>query len=137
MSIVYEEIRERTDVPQGEDRISRKLISIDELGPCVFFLVNFIFQGKPVCYLKHYDFKEVNDSNMSQLEVFRFCLFIISQDLKYHLKIPRSNKHGRKRPYTEKYDDLHVIVLRSYISVSVYGEIRRYTEEKKVLTIAD
>jgi hypothetical protein len=40
---------------------------------------------------------------------------------------PRSNKHGRKRPYTEKYDDLHVIVLRSYISVSYtekYGDIR-------------
>ena len=40
---------------------------------------------------------------------------------------PRSNKRGRKRPYTEKYDDLHVIVLRSYISVSyteIYGDIR-------------
>ena len=24
----------------------------------------------------------------------------------------RSNMHGRKRPYTAKYDDLHVIVLR-------------------------
>ena len=36
--------------------------------------------------------------------------------------------HGRKRPYTEKYDGLHVTVLRSYISVSFtekYGEIRR------------
>ena len=38
-----------------------------------------------------------------------------------------SNKHGRKRPHTKKYDDLHVIVLRSYISVSYtdkYGGIR-------------
>ena len=36
--------------------------------------------------------------------------------------------HGRKRPYTEKYDGLHVTVLRSYISVSFtekYGDIRR------------
>jgi len=65
MSIIYEEIRECQHVPQGEERISRKLISSDELGPCVFFLVDLIFQGKPVCYLKHYDFKEVNDSNMS------------------------------------------------------------------------
>jgi hypothetical protein len=43
---------------------------------------------------------------------------------------PRLNKHGRKRPYTEKYDDLHVTVLRSYISVSFtkkYGDIRRKT----------
>jgi len=42
--------------------------------------------------------------------------------------LPRSNKHGRKRLYTEKYDGLHVIVLRSYISVSyteTYGDIRR------------
>ncbi len=41
--------------------------------------------------------------------------------------LPRSNKHGRKRPHTKKYDDLHVIVLRSYISVSYtdkYGGIR-------------
>jgi hypothetical protein len=40
---------------------------------------------------------------------------------------PRSNRHGRKRPYTEKYDDLHGPVLRSYISVSYtekYGDIR-------------
>ncbi len=29
------------------------------------------------------------------------------------------NKRGRKRPYTEKYDDLHVIVLRWY--TTVYG----------------
>ncbi|CAF2647209.1 unnamed protein product, partial [Rotaria sp. Silwood2] len=34
------------------------------------------------------------------------------------LALPRSNKHGRKRPYTETYDDLHGHVLRSYISVS-------------------
>jgi hypothetical protein len=41
--------------------------------------------------------------------------------------LPRSNKHGRKRPHTKKYYDLHVIVLRSYISVSYtdkYGGIR-------------
>jgi hypothetical protein len=87
MSIVYEEINEREHVPQGEERISRKLISTDELGPCVFFLVDFIFQGKPVCYLKHYDFKEVNDSNMSQFEVFKFCLSIISEDLTNHCEI--------------------------------------------------
>ncbi len=43
-------------------------------------------------------------------------------------KAPRSNTHGRKRPYTEKYDDLHDPVLRSYISVSYtekYGDKRR------------
>jgi len=44
-------------------------------------------------------------------------------------KESRSNRHGRKRPYMAKYDDLHVIVLRPYISVSftsVYGiHIRR------------
>jgi hypothetical protein len=41
---------------------------------------------------------------------------------------PRWNRHGRKRPYTEKYDDLHVIVLRPYIYVwytEIYGDIRR------------
>ncbi len=41
--------------------------------------------------------------------------------------VPRSNRHGRKRPYTKKYDDLHVTVLRSYISVS-------YTEENDRIT---
>jgi hypothetical protein len=39
---------------------------------------------------------------------------------------PRSNKHGRKRLHTRKYDDLHVIVLRSYISVS-------YTDENAIV----
>ncbi len=42
--------------------------------------------------------------------------------------LPRSKKHGRKRSYTEKYDGLHVTVLRSYISVSyteTCGDIRR------------
>ena len=77
MSTIYEKIKERQHVPQGEERVSRKLISTDELGPCVFFLVDFLYQGKPVCYLNHYDFKEVNDSNMSQLEFFMYCLFII------------------------------------------------------------
>jgi hypothetical protein len=42
--------------------------------------------------------------------------------------IPRSNMHGRKRSFTEKYDDLHDAVLRSYIFVTVYGQIRSYTE---------
>jgi hypothetical protein len=45
-----------------------------------------------------------------------------------NVSIPRSNRHGRKRPFTEKYDDLHVMVLRPYISVSYtekYGDIRR------------
>jgi hypothetical protein len=47
-----------------------------------------------------------------------------------------SNKHGRKRPYTAKYDDLHVIVLRSYISVSyteAYVDIRRKKRSFTVL----
>ncbi len=47
--------------------------------------------------------------------------------------LPRTNKHGRKRPYTKKYDDLHGRVLRPYISVTVYGEIRWFTEKKTVV----
>jgi hypothetical protein len=42
--------------------------------------------------------------------------------------LPRSKRHGRKRSYTEKYDDLHGPVLRPFISVSStekYGDIRR------------
>jgi hypothetical protein len=39
--------------------------------------------------------------------------------------LPRSNMHGRKRSFTEKYDSLHNAVLRSYISVTVYGDLRR------------
>jgi hypothetical protein len=42
------------------------------------------------------------------------------------VSVPRSNMHGRKRPHTKKYDDLHVIVLRSYISVS-------YTDENAIV----
>jgi hypothetical protein len=30
------------------------------------------------------------------------------------MQLPRSNRHGHKRLYTEKYDGLHVIVLRPY-----------------------
>ncbi len=36
----------------------------------------------------------------------------------YFQTVPSSNKHGRKRPYTEQNDDLHVPVLRPYITVS-------------------
>jgi hypothetical protein len=42
--------------------------------------------------------------------------------------MPRSNKHGRKRSYTEKSDDLHDAVLQSYISMTVYG---MYTVKKR------
>jgi len=41
---------------------------------------------------------------------------------------PSSNKHGRKRPYTEQYNDLYGLVLRSYIAVSYTeknGDLRR------------
>jgi hypothetical protein len=44
------------------------------------------------------------------------------------VRLPTSNRHGHKRPYTEKYDDLHGPVLRSYITVSYtekYGDLRR------------
>jgi hypothetical protein len=35
----------------------------------------------------------------------------------HYLYLPRSNKHGCKRSYTEQYDDLHGPVLRLYIAV--------------------
>ena len=45
---------------------------------------------------------------------------------------PRSNKHGRKWPYMEKYDDIHGPVLRSvYLRVvygNVYNRLQAYTE---------
>jgi hypothetical protein len=40
-----------------------------------------------------------------------------------------SNKHGRKRLYTKKYDDLHDPVLRPFISVL-------YTEKKRSFTVS-
>jgi hypothetical protein len=61
----------------------------------------------------------------------------------YHLihkmNLPRSNvtdsangrireKYSRKRPY---FAVIHVIVLRSYISVTVYGAIRSHTGENR------
>src|SRR5271156_4295697 len=49
--------------------------------------------------------------------------------------LPRLNKHGRKRPYTEKYDDLHGRVLRPYISVS-YTEKNGDLRTKKRSCIA-
>jgi hypothetical protein len=54
--------------------------------------------------------------------------------------MPRSNKRGRKPPYTKKYDVLNVIVLRSYISVSyteIYGDIRRKKRSFTVLVHGD
>jgi hypothetical protein len=45
----------------------------------------------------------------------------------------RSNRHGRKRSYTEKYDDLHGPVLRPFISVSYTekcGDIRRKKNDR-------
>ena len=70
------------------------------------------------------------------LIIFHFRLSYIKR---YH-KIPRSNKHGRKRPYTKKYGDLHVIVLRSYISVSYtdkYGGIQTKMRSFTVLINGD
>ncbi len=34
--------------------------------------------------------------------------------IRIHFFVPRSNRHGRKRSSTEKYDDLHGPVLRAY-----------------------
>ena len=59
----------------------------------------------------------------------KFMLILMaSQATQQTMNRPRSNKHSRKRPYTEKYDGLHVTVLRSYLSVSFtekYGDIWR------------
>ncbi|CAF2686559.1 unnamed protein product [Rotaria sp. Silwood2] len=93
MPIAYEKISKREHVPQGEDGISKKLITTDDCGPCVFFLVDCVFQGKKICYLKHYDFKEIDDSNMSQLECFMAFLSIISTDLKHHIDIKSIRPH--------------------------------------------
>ncbi len=46
----------------------------------------------------------------------------------FSVKLFRSNRYARKQPYTKKYEDLHGLVWRSYISVSYteeYGDIRR------------
>jgi hypothetical protein len=51
------------------------------------------------------------------------CFYLLDEE-------PRSNKHGRKRPYMEKYDEIHGPVLRSVYLRVVYGEIRRYTEKQ-------
>lgn len=39
-------------------------------------------------------------------------------DKMYTMKLCRSNKHGRKRSFTEKYEDLHVILSR--LSTTIY-----------------
>jgi hypothetical protein len=44
---------------------------------------------------------------------------------------PRPYRHGRKRPYAKKYDDLHGLVLRSYISVSYTEEYNDIYEKKR------
>jgi hypothetical protein len=41
-----------------------------------------------------------------------------------YIYIPRLTLQGRQRSFTEKYDDLHDAVLRSHISVTVYGQIQ-------------
>jgi hypothetical protein len=59
-------------------------------------------------------------------DVWWFWLFIF-------VRIPGSNLHGRKRSFTEKYDNLHDHVLRSYMSLIVYGQIRWFMEKKAVV----
>jgi hypothetical protein len=57
--------------------------------------------------------------------IFKFMSILSVEEKKYMLmlrwNVPRSNMHGLKPSITEKYDDLHDAVLRSYISVTVYG----------------
>ncbi len=59
-------------------------------------------------------------------------MFMISQQVIF-IELNRSNTHGLKRSYTEKYDDLHGPVLRPFISVSYtekYEHIRRKKNDR-------
>ncbi|CAF1338643.1 unnamed protein product [Adineta steineri] len=87
MVLMWEDIDEDTEVPQGEHWISRSFITTDDRGPCIFFLVNFIYQLKPVCYLSHYDFKGTFLSNLSQFETYIYCLKTIVDDIEFAFQI--------------------------------------------------
>ena len=50
-----------------------------------------------------------------------FRLFLARRIRSFSSSTKTSDKHGHKRPYTEKYDEIHGPVLRSYISVMFTG----------------
>jgi len=83
------------------------------------------------CSVLCYKLKNISTTAPLELLLLPDAQYYVRKQLaESYREFPRSNKHGRKRPYTEKYDGLHVIVLRSYISVSyteTYGKIRLYT----------
>jgi hypothetical protein len=74
--------------------------------------------------------RESEEDNIS----FSFFLFLMHTEKKGTLRnylvsiletLPRSNKHGRKRPHTKKYDDLHVRTKMRSFTVLVNGDCIR------------
>jgi hypothetical protein len=67
-------------------------------------------------------FRYFNQISGSKIDCEILLCFTLYSLFNSALNHPKSNNDGRKRSYTEKYDGLHVTVLRSYISVS-YTEL--------------
>jgi hypothetical protein len=125
----------------GKFHISQDHIRTNALGPCLCVLLHFVLNGQKLCFMEHYSY-DIDEKTMSRVQILESFLIRIVKHLKRKIDpgtiklnnqwpdlseaklIPRSNKHGRKRPHTKKYDDLHVIVLRSYSTVYGVRNIR-------------
>ncbi len=67
------------------------------LGPCMLFLLDFLFKNQLMCFICHYSFP-VDESTMSTRDVLIYLLHSISKKLKRHLKdeplLPNSDEQG-------------------------------------------
>ena len=73
--------RVNVDVPMNESGISSTTIGTHAVGPCIFFLLDFVIDDKPHSYLNHYSFP-IDESNLSIEKVLIRILNIIWDSLK-------------------------------------------------------
>ncbi|CAF4410743.1 unnamed protein product [Rotaria sp. Silwood2] len=71
---------------QSEAKLSTTSIGTDSLGPCVCFIIDFIFETEQTCILHHYTFHK-DEKGMPQVKIIRWLLNFIFDLLKDFLGI--------------------------------------------------
>jgi hypothetical protein len=77
---------EHVKVPMAKAGVSHGSIESDGFSPCLFFLMDFLFNDEPMCFLMHFSY-EFDDSGISLFGLLEGFLHKISLKLKKCLKI--------------------------------------------------
>ncbi len=77
---------EHVKVPMTKAGVSHGSIESDGFGPCLFFLMDFLFNDEPMCFLMHFSY-EFDDSGISLFGLLEDFSHKISLKLKKCLNI--------------------------------------------------